>query len=77
MNRGNAFAAFFGLTLNYKKLFYTYANTTRHYKPADVYSQETKAYTPSTVIPEGQPIRHSGWMDVGHNELEQRETDDT
>jgi hypothetical protein len=57
VSRGNAFAAFFGLTLNYKKSFYTYANTSHHHTPADVYSQETQSYTSSTVIPPGQPIR--------------------
>jgi hypothetical protein len=56
VSRGNAFAAFFGLTLNYKKSFYTHVNTSRHHTSADVYSQETKLYTPSTVIPPGQPI---------------------
>jgi hypothetical protein len=68
VSRGNAFAAFFGLTLNYKKSFYTYANTTMHHTPADVYSQETQLYTPSTVIPPGQPIRIlGGWMSVTMN----------
>ena len=65
---GNAFAAFVGLTLNDKKSFYTYVNTTRHYTPAGVYSQETKAYTPFTVIPPDQPIRIlGGWMSVTKN----------
>jgi hypothetical protein len=33
-----------------------------------VYSQETKAYTPSTVIPPGQPIRIlGGWMSITMN----------
>ena len=68
VSRGNAFAAFFGLTLNYKKSFYTYANTAMHHTPADVYSQETQSYTPSTVIPPGQPIRIlGGWMSVTMN----------
>ena len=68
VSRGNEFAAFFGLTLNYKKSFYTYANTQRHYTSADVYSQETKSYTPSTVIPPGQPIRIlGGWMSITMN----------
>ena len=68
VSRGNAFAILFGLTLNYKKSFYTYANTPRHYTSADVYSQETKSYTPSTVIPPGQPIRIlGGWMSVNMN----------
>jgi hypothetical protein len=63
VSRGNAFAAFFGLTLNYEKSFYTYANTTMHHTPADVYSQETQSYNPSTVIPPGQPIHIlGGWM---------------
>jgi hypothetical protein len=66
--RGNEFAAFFGLTLNYKKFFYTYANTKRHYTSADVYSQETKSYTPSNTIPPGQPIRIlGGWMSITMN----------
>jgi hypothetical protein len=60
VSRGNAFAAFFCLTLNHKKSIYTYANTTMHHTPADVYSQETQSYTPSTVIPPGQPIRILG-----------------
>ena len=68
VSRGNEFAAFFGLTLNYKKSFYTYANTKRHYTSAAVYSQETKTYTPSTVIPPGQPLRIlGGWMSITMN----------
>jgi hypothetical protein len=42
VSRGNAFATLVGLTLNYKKSFYTYANTPRHHTSADVFSQETK-----------------------------------
>ena len=68
VSRGNAFAAFFGLTLNYKKSFYAYANTSLHHTWADVYSQETKSYTSSTVIPPGQPIRIlGGWMSITMN----------
>jgi hypothetical protein len=68
VSRGNEFAAFFGLILNYKKSFYTYANTKRHYTSTAVYSQETNTYTPSTVIPPGQPLRIlGGWMSITMN----------
>jgi hypothetical protein len=67
VRRGNEFAAFFGLKLNFKKFYYTYANTKRHYASANVYSQETKSYTPSTTIPPGQQIRIlGGWMSITH-----------
>ena len=68
MSRGNEFAVFFGLTLDYNKYVYTCANTKRHHTSADVYSQENKTYTPSTVIPPGQPIRIlGGWMSITMN----------
>jgi hypothetical protein len=68
VSRGIEFAALFGLTLNYKKSYYTYANTKRHHTSADVYSQETKSSTPSTTLPPGQPIRiFGGWMSVTMN----------